>query len=233
MAGGKRTIGVLGGMGPEATVLFMQKMIAAVEARDDADHIPLLVDNNTQVPSRIKAIIEGGGSDPGPVLGAMARMLAMSGAKALAMPCNTAHHFAAQISAATDVPFLNMVELAAAHGRRLAGEGGRIGILGSPALRIAGVFDGPLAARGLVPVYSPNQSVPLEIIRTVKAHGVTMAAARQLNEVAASLLDEDCAAIMVCCTEFSLLRGTLSVPAPVFDTLDCLVEACVAFSLKG
>lgn len=56
-----RRIGVLGGMGPEATIFFMQQVVDAVQARDDADHIPLLVDNNSQVPSRIKAILEGTG----------------------------------------------------------------------------------------------------------------------------------------------------------------------------
>ncbi len=87
-----RTVGILGGMGPEATVLLMQKVIAAVPARDDSDHVPLIVDQNSQVPSRIRRLIEGVGEDPAPVLAAMARRLEAAGAEALAMPCNTAHH---------------------------------------------------------------------------------------------------------------------------------------------
>ena len=63
-----RTIGILGGMGPEATILLQQKVLAAVQARDDADHIPLLIDMNPQVPSRIAHLIDGDGPDPGPVL---------------------------------------------------------------------------------------------------------------------------------------------------------------------
>ena len=67
-----KRVGILGGMGPQATVLLMQKIIAATPATDDADHIPLIVDQNPQVPSRIRRLIEGTGEDPAPVLAAMA-----------------------------------------------------------------------------------------------------------------------------------------------------------------
>src|SRR5699024_6094263 len=70
-----RRVGILGGMGPEATVLLMSRVIAATPAKDDADHIPLIVDQNPQGPSRIARLIEGIGADPAPVLAAMARRL--------------------------------------------------------------------------------------------------------------------------------------------------------------
>ena len=70
-----RPVGILGGMGPEATILLMQKVLAAVPARDDADHVPLIVHQNPQVPSRIAALIEGTGANPTPVLEQMARDL--------------------------------------------------------------------------------------------------------------------------------------------------------------
>ena len=92
-----RTIGILGGMGPAATVLMMQRIIAAVPAEDDRGHIPLLVDSNTQVPSRIAALIEGTGADPTPELIRMARRLEAAGAEGLAIACNTAHHYVPRI----------------------------------------------------------------------------------------------------------------------------------------
>ena len=144
MTPAKATIGVLGGMGPEATILFMQKMVAAVQADDDADHVPLIVHNNTQVPSRIKMLINGDGADPAPVLAEMARGLEQAGAEALAMPCNTAHVCAPAIVDAVSVPFLDMVELAAGKARDMAGSGARVGLLGSPALEQTDVFRQPL-----------------------------------------------------------------------------------------
>ncbi|WP_372837368.1 aspartate/glutamate racemase family protein, partial [Puniceibacterium confluentis] len=116
-----RRIGILGGMGPEATILIMQKILAGVSAQDDSDHIPLIVDQNTQVPSRIRHLLEGGTVDPAPALADMARRLVAGGAEALAMPCNTAHHYAEAIRAAVTVPFLDMVALSVAHAAALAG----------------------------------------------------------------------------------------------------------------
>jgi aspartate racemase len=95
-----KPVGILGGMGPEATVHLMQMVIDAVAARDDADHVPLIVHQNPAVPSRIRRLIDGTGDDPGPVLAQMARDLAAAGAVALAMPCNTAHAYAEATNAA-------------------------------------------------------------------------------------------------------------------------------------
>lgn len=227
-----RTIGVIGGMGPEATVLFMSRVIAAVPAQDDADHIPLLVDQNPQVPSRIKALLEGGNEDPAPVLAQMATRLTGAGAEALVMPCNTAHHYAPVIREATHVPFISMVELAAAHAATLA-PNGQIGLLGSPALARVGVFDAPMAAQGLGLVALRDPDATLATIRQIKAHGVSKEAAEQLNQEAAAQMRAGAQAICICCTEFSLLASEIEAAVPVFDALDLLVEATIRFARDG
>ena len=135
-------VGVLGGMGPEATILLQQRVLGTVDAQDDADHLPLLIDMNPQVPSRIAHLIEGTGEDPAPVLAAMAQRLERAGATALAMPCNTAHHYAPAIEAAVSIPFLNMVTLSVDRAAGQLPSGASVGILASPAVRMAGVFDG-------------------------------------------------------------------------------------------
>lgn len=226
-----RTVGILGGMGPEATVLLMQKVIAAVPATDDADHVPLIVDQNPQVPSRIRRLIEGTGDDPAPVLAAMARRLEAAGAEALAMPCNTAHHFADAVRGAAGVPFLDMVALSVAKARALAGQGGTVGILASPAVRRVGLFDGPMAAAGLVPLYAADEDATLGAIRAIKAHGPTEAARAALAAASADLLARGARVQMVACTEFSLIADAVAPGVTAFDTLDVLVEAIVAFSL--
>ncbi|MFQ6549443.1 aspartate/glutamate racemase family protein [Aestuariibius sp. 2305UL40-4] len=227
-----RRIGVLGGMGPEATVDFMQRVIRAVDARDDADHIPLIVHNNTQVPSRINAILEGAGDDPSPVLADMARELTAAGAEALVMPCNTAHHYAARIASATPLPFLNMVELAAAHARHVTG-GRPLGLLGSPALEKVGVYDPALAAQDIKPIHARTPDRLLATIRSVKAQGPSEIAAHTLSTVAAEMAEDGAAAICVACTEFSLLLKDIGAPVPIFDSLDLLVDAAVRFSRSG
>ncbi len=108
-------------MGPEATVALMARVIALVRAEDDADHVPLIVDQNPQVPSRIDWLVHGRGTDPAPVLAQMARRLEQAGAEALAMPCNTAHHFAPAIRAASRLPFIDMVATSVARARSRPG----------------------------------------------------------------------------------------------------------------
>ena len=225
-----RTVGILGGMGPEATVLLMQKVIAAVPARDDADHVPLIVDQNSQVPSRIKWLIEGTGEDPAPVLASMARRLETAGAEALAMPCNTAHHFADAIRGAAEVPLLDMVALSVAKAKAIAGEGAAIGILASPAVRRVGLFDGPMAAAGLIPLYAADESATLAAIRDIKANGPTEAARAALAAASQDLLARGARVQMVACTEFSLIADAVADGVTAFDTLDALVAELVAFS---
>lgn len=215
-----RTVGILGGMGPEATVLLMQKVIAATPARDDADHIPLIVHQNPQVPSRLKRLVEGVGDDPGPVLAGMARALVGAGAQALAMPCNTAHAYAPVISAAVDVPFLDMRTATVA-----ALPHGRIGMLASPAVRITGAFDAAMA--GLTPVWPRDEGPVLALIRAVKA-GRNGAEERAAMRAIARDMAAECDHLLVACTELSLL--TDAIETPYTDSLDCLVGAVIAFA---
>lgn len=228
-----RTVGILGGMGPEATVLLMQKIIAAVPAQDDSDHVPLLVDQNSQVPSRIRRLIEGTGEDPAPVLAAMARRLEGAGAEALAMPCNTAHHYADAIREAATVPFLDMVALSIDHARKLAGEGGRIGILASPAVRRVGLFERPMSAAGLMPLYASDEESTLAAIRSIKREGPTEGARAALANASADLLDRGARVQMVACTEFSLIADAVADGVAAFDTLDRLVIGILRFSGAG
>jgi len=216
-----RVIGVLGGMGPAATVDLMSRVIAAVPATDDAGHVPMIVAQNTQVPSRIASLIEGQGADPLPVLIKTAQDLQAAGADALAMPCNTAHHYAARIADAVDIPFLDMVALS---GQAVSG---RAGILGSPALQRVGVFQNALPDA----LYPSDPDALLAAIRDIKANGPTDAARAALRAASQDLVDQGADTQVIACTEFSLIADV--VTAPRIDTLDILTEALVAFSLKG
>jgi aspartate racemase len=225
-----KVVGILGGMGPEATVLLMQKVIAAVPARDDSDHVPLIVDQNSQVPSRIRRLIEGTGEDPAPVLAQMARRLEGAGVEALAMPCNTAHHYADAIRGAAGVPLLDMVALSVRRAKALAGEEAAVGILASPAVRRVGLFDGPMAATGLTALYAADEEATLAAIRSIKAHGPTETARGVLEAASADLLARGARVQMVACTEFSLIADAVADGVTAFDTLDALVDEIVAFS---
>ncbi|MGB5870423.1 MAG: amino acid racemase [Albidovulum sp.] len=223
-----RTIGILGGMGPEATVLLMQKLLGAVPALDDSDHVPLIVHQNPGVPSRIKRLIEKTGEDPAPVLARMARGLEAAGAEALALPCNTAHAYVPDVMAACPLPFLDMRLAAARSLTKTVGRGGRIGMLASPAVRLVGVFDEPFTNAGLTPVFLEDDTALLALIRRVKSGDSGPAAAAEMGAIAARMRPS-CDHLLVACTELSLLTDSLS-GHPWTDSLDCLVEDIVGFA---
>jgi aspartate racemase len=232
MAGGRhmRRIGVIGGMGPEATVLLMSRIIAATPAQDDGDHVPMFVDNNPQVPSRIKALIEGTGEDPGPVLVQMARALEAQGAQALAMPCNTAHHYAGLIREAVRIPFIDMVKLSRDKIVAQTAPGARIGLLASPAVRMVGIFDKTLEGSGRIPLYLRDDAPLLTLIRHIKMAGGDADARAALARICTGMLQQGADLLVVACSELSLVADAVPAEVGSIDTLDVLAAACIAFS---
>ena len=104
----ERIVGVLGGMGPEATVVFLERMISLTQAKCDQDHVRVLIDNNPKIPDRTTAILADG-EDPLPSMITAAKGLESSGADFIVIPCNTAHHWLPQLRQAISIPFVDMI----------------------------------------------------------------------------------------------------------------------------
>lgn len=224
----EKIVGVIGGMGPEATVDFMHRLVARTPARDDADHLHVLVDNNPKIPSRIAALIEGTGEDPTPVLCAMARGLEAQGADFLVMPCNTAHYYLPAIAASVGIPALDMVQLSIAE---LAAAGlQRVGVLASPAVRMVGLYKARMEDAGQQAIFPEpeDEQVLLEIIKAVKAGRHDDQDLQDYAEVAQHMLVAGAEALLVACTEFSVIGAPAGVNCLAIDTLDVLVDATIA-----
>jgi aspartate racemase len=222
-----RVIGILGGMGPEATVELMRQIIARTPAQDDADHVRMLVDNNPKVPSRIAYLLEGGSIDPTPTLVAMARGLEAAGATELAMACNTAHAFAPAIREAVRIPFIDMIDAALADIQAAPPkERIRFGVLGSPMLRRIGIFDARCRGTALEPVYlTPDgEARSLVVIRAVKTGDTGVDVIAAYEALATELFAAGADIILVCCTEFSVLEEKRATRDPrTLDSMTSLV----------
>ncbi len=226
-------VGVLGGMGPDATVAFMQRVIDATPAEDDIDHVHLLVDNNPKVPSRIKALIDGDGENPGPTIAAMARRLEKAGAAFLVMPCNTAHYYWQYAQDVVDIPVWHIVERTLdtiAH--RLPGA--RVGMLCSPALRKIRLYEGFAQDRGLSLVYPNDEDAVLDVIRAVKrGEGRNPDTIVAFIRAATELSDLGADVLVLACTELSVIGDGLEASIPVVDTLQVLADDVVAAANDG
>ena len=227
------TIGMLGGMGPAATVELMSRIVRQTPAQDDRDHLRMLVDNNPKVPSRIEAIIEGTGADPLPELQRMAQGLEAGGADFLIMACNTAHHYHAEIAASVAIPFLSIVEVTARHLAERP-QARRVGFLASPAVRRTGVYEKGLAGLGRSVVYPDEEGSAglLDVIREVKRGLAGPAQTARFHRIAHDLaLRADIA--LVACTELSMLPLPEIAGCEVVDTLDLLAGAAIARASGG
>lgn len=215
-----KILGVLGGMGPAATVAFLARVQALTPAKADEDHIRVIADINPQVPNRhIQP------EAAGRTLGQMAQALKTAGAEVLAMPCNTAHAHADAIRAA-GLPFIDMV----AETARAAGATGarRIGVLATPGGEA--LYAAALAAEGLTLVApSPaDRERFMTVVFGVKAGDVGAAQRAAMRDLAQALVAAGAEAVIGGCTEVPLLLAQGHIDAPLIDSAEVLARACVA-----
>ncbi len=229
-------IGVIGGMGPLATADFLNKVIEETGAADDEGNVPLLIHCDPRIPRRPAAIL-GDGESPLPRLRNIRDRLLHAGATALVMPCNTAHHWFDELVDDCPVPFLSIVEVACDEALRLAGAGARVGILGTRATLVSGMYDRALAKRGLVPVLPSDDELDrhvLPAVAQVKA-GEVSAAAGPLMAGLAALARRNVGHVLLACTELPLALAAATVESPVvcIDTNRVLARATVAWWRRG
>lgn len=214
-----KILGVLGGMGPAATLAFLARVQALTPARGDEDHVRVVMDMNPQVPNRH--------SQPeaaGRALGEMAVRLRDAGAEVLAMPCNTAHAHAAAIRAA-GLPFIDMV----AETARAAKAGGakRIGVLATPGGEA--LYAEALAAEGveMVQLSEADRARFMSVVFGVKAGDTGPQQRAAMRELAEALVAAGAQGIIGGCTEVPLLLDADDVAVPLTDSAEVLARACV------
>ena len=218
-----KVLGVIGGMGPAATVAFLARVQALTPAKGDADHIRVVMDLNPQVPDR--------NTRPGEaeaVLGRMAAGLAAAGAAVIAMPCNTAHGQAAAIRAVCAAQGLSFIDMIAATADAAAASGaGRIAVLATPGGER--FYREALAARGVEAVLldGADRQTFMGLVYGVKRGDVGEAARAGMRGLAQALADAGAKALIAGCTEVPLLLRAEEAAAPLTDSAEVLAQACV------
>jgi len=226
------TIGILGGMGPEATVDLMQRIIRLTPATEDSDHIHCLVDNNPKVPSRIRALIDGDGEDPTEFLINMAQSLERSGADYLVIACNTAHHYLPAIKNNVSIPIISMIECVIDKLRDNPSKH-QVVLLASPAIQQIQLFEQRFAEAGYQIVYPDNlqQQQIFDAIKAVKAGEPLQQHRQHLLSIIGSITDpesdsnnHDINNVVIACTELSVLLVGCELSNTVFTINDTAEE---------
>lgn len=221
----KKVVGIIGGMGPLATVDLFRKIVVNTKAACDGEHIRILVDNNTNIPDRTKAILAGG-ANPVRELTSSACKLEEMGADFLIMPCNTAHYFHEEVQRAVSIPVLNMIRITC---DSLIKQGiKKAGLLATDGTIKSGIYHKVFEDSGveLIQPEDDEQSAIMDMIYSGVKAGRSDYDASKANCVMARLVDRGAQALILGCTELPLAMGMYNLSYPSVDpTLELAMEA--------
>ncbi len=222
-------VGILGGMGPEATIDLFRRIVATTPAMKDQDHIHIIVENNPKIPDRTAAILAGGES-PLPLLIDGARRLEQAGAGCIIIPCNTAHYWLEALRRAVSIPILDMIGETVTRITEDLPRSTTVGLLATTGTIKTKLYQTALRGHGietLVPDEAGETAI-MEAIYLIKAgrHAVD----NTVIAVASQLRARGAEGIIAGCTELSLVIDGASAACPVFDPLSIIAERAVAWA---
>ncbi len=221
-----KVLGVLGGLGPMATVYFYQLLTSHTKAQRDQDHIDMVISSKPTTPDRTAYILGQSSENPLTVMEDEAKRLVAYGAEIIAIPCNTAHYFYENLAAALPVPVLNMVSLTVE--KAVQAGCAKVGILATEGTVLTGTYQRMCAEKGLfcaVPPKARQEELTQLIYSDIKAGQAPDM--ESFTRVAADLFDAGCQLLILGCTELSLLKRDGLLDKRYIDSIDALAEAAI------
>jgi aspartate racemase len=230
-AGKRKTLGILGGMGPEATAYFFELIIGLTAAGEDQEHIPVIIRSDPRVPHRTRAILEGGPS-PLPSLVEGARALRAAGADLAVMPCVTAHYFLPELAARVNIPFVSLLDESREFLRKEHPAVRKVGLVATTGTVRSGIVRDALARAGIEVLLpsEPDQARIMKAIygpRGIKAGFMTGSPKRAVLAVARRLVQEGAQAVIAGCTEIPLVLRGKDLDVPFIDPMLVGARACI------
>lgn len=227
----EKIVGILGGMGPEATLNCFAKILAATPADRDQDHLRIIIDNNPKIPDRTSAILTGGES-PAAAVVESCRALERAGADFIIIPCVTVHYFYDEFSRQSPLPILSILDAAA---RAIVGDYPdikKVGLMATDGTVKSGIFQKRLSREGMeiLTCADEYQKKVMDAIYLVKSRQdpeSRRTATALMREAAQSLIDAGAESILAGCTEIPLILGQEHIDVPYFDSLLLLAGAAV------
>ena len=230
----KQAVGVIGGVGPMATVYYMQRVIEMTKAGCDQEHINMLVFNDCDIPDRTAFITEKSPDNPLPVMVEDAKRLEAAGCEFVVIPCNTAHYFYDELEQAVEIPVVNIVEETIRYAKARVQDLSCVGIMATTGTIVTGTYQKYAERAGLsfaVPDEG-EQDLLMQIIYDGVKAGKPVPRA-DFDRVANHLRAKGAQCLILGCTELSVLKRDLPINDPdVLDSIDVLASETVRRSGK-
>ena len=229
-------VGMIGGLGPAATVDLYDKITRFTPAKTDQEHIKVVVEQNPQIADRTACLLHGG-DDPTLALYECAKRLEQDDCDALIVPCNTAHAFVPFIERHVKIPFINMQQVTMEEIQRKLGEKARIGLLATSGTIQTGIYAQKAKVMGL-PMFTPDEAHQARVMAAIygpqgaKA-GFTDGVCRDDLVSAAEYLVKtyDCNCLILGCTELPLILDE-DDHFPVAGKEVCVVDPTAVLARK-
>ena len=223
MVNGKKVLGVIGGMGPIATSYFMELVIKMTDAQKDQEHLDMIIYNIPSMPDRTSYILDKSNANPLPIILDIAHKLEEQGAEFLAMPCCTAHYFQEDLERSLNKPFVNIIRATVNYLKERNIKS--VGVMATDGTMDTGLFQKELELNGMSivrPSAQRQQDVMHIIYDNVKAN--IPADMKKFNAVGDELKRNGAEAIILGCTELSLVKRDNVIGAGFIDAMEVLAQ---------
>ena len=221
-----KSLGIIGGLGPMATVYLLELITAMTDAETDQQHVNSIVYNFPAIPDRTAYILDKSKPSPLPLMTEIAQKLDSMGVSVIATPCNTAHYFYDELAASVSVPIVNVLTETTAV---LKKEGAKkVGIMATTGTISTRLFQQEFEKAGIeyiLPDEDGQNKVMSIIYDDIKAGNE--ANMGEFYQVAQNLRDKGCDCIILGCTELSLIKRTHSLGRGFLDTLEVIAKRSI------
>lgn len=221
----KKTVGIIGGMGPGATALLFQKIIEHTDASTDAEHIHILIDNRPSIPDRTTAILRGENT-PAKYICESGKQLEAMGAGLIAIPCNTSHYYYPYITSQLNVPVVHMLEETAKECLQLGMR--TVGVLATTGTKQTGIYDDALKKHGIQAIYPDDngQKLLMSVIYDYVKAGKAVSSSIFQEELR-EMQYKGANAFILGCTELPMVFHDRDFGIKFIDSLDVLAKRTV------
>lgn len=224
----RKMLGVIGGMGPEATSYYYENVIAHTDASCDQEHIDMVILSHATMPDRTEAILTGDNKHLINLLCNDARTLETLGVANIAITCNTSHYFYDYIQKAVNIPVINMIQESVAYAVRDYDNVKRVGIMATDGTINSKIYHKACRKAGVTPVKLSEErqkDVMSLIYEDIKAG--RPGDRRKFDRVVSEFMRKGCDVIILACTELSVFKGKHDVPSICLDAMDVLVKESI------
>jgi aspartate racemase len=227
----EKIIGILGGMGPEATAELYIDIIRATKVQRDQDHRRVIIDSNAKIPDRTPAIL-GTGPSPLPMLVETGLNLQRAGADFILIPCNTAHYFHADLQKKLKIPILHMIRISAEKTKKKHPDVTRAGLLASDGTLKSRLYHNNWGEQG-IEILEPEKRTQKNVMEAIYQYikrGDLEPGRKLLYDASQELIKKGAEAIICGCTEVSIVLHDGDLTVPVLDPMQDLAEEAVRIS---